>query len=285
MNSDLLLMSHKNDGRFYSNVDARDILAEEYEARRSRNRSYSIRSFARDISLSPGMVSGLLNKKKGLSSELARRLAGTLSFDSPQTAYFIDLAESKHGTSAQIRKRALERVSSYRQQEATELAVETNIDPFRKWYYSPILEMITVSKGATSPEKVAKQLGLSKSIVEGAFEALRNSGLISQDGSKWVRAQDHFYVHRPTPSKFLRAFHRTFLLKGAKEINFQPIEKRKFLTTVFAIERSKVTEARKFLEEVHSDFIKRFGTAESPDAVYVFSQQLYQLVSDHDADD
>jgi transcriptional regulator with XRE-family HTH domain len=64
-----------------SNLKCRDYLAQELLRRKERNPSYSLRSFARDLRLSPSCVSEILNNKRSPSPKNVRKIAEKLALD------------------------------------------------------------------------------------------------------------------------------------------------------------------------------------------------------------
>ncbi len=74
--------------------DPRSYLRDEYDQRHKRNPSYSWRSFARDLKLSPSMLSEFLKGRYGLSKGKATLIAQTIKLDMINTEHFIDLLEA-----------------------------------------------------------------------------------------------------------------------------------------------------------------------------------------------
>lgn len=68
----------------------RDMLKGELERRRARNESYSLRAFARDISLHSSDLSRVINGKKSLAVRTAVTIVGTLDWPESDKRAFLD---------------------------------------------------------------------------------------------------------------------------------------------------------------------------------------------------
>src|ERR1700733_8832696 len=91
--------------------DYRQYLRNVLEERTSKNAHYSLRAFARDLELSPQMLSFVLNKKRDLSPGSAAEVAERLELNPAEAAHFVDLV------SLRSRVPALHRLAKFRLQE------------------------------------------------------------------------------------------------------------------------------------------------------------------------
>jgi len=92
--------------------DYRLVLKAELERRRSRNASYSLRAFARDLELSPSRLSRVLNGKEALSRPRAERIGGKLGFQKDQIELFCDLVDVEHASTESEQALARARVAA-----------------------------------------------------------------------------------------------------------------------------------------------------------------------------
>src|SRR5690349_9824776 len=75
-----------------------------------RNPAYSLRAMARDIDISPGLLSLILSQKKNLSDEKALDVAACLELDERETEYFSLLVQLEKTTRETHRNRLLEKI-------------------------------------------------------------------------------------------------------------------------------------------------------------------------------
>ena len=94
-----------------SDFDYRKIIRRLWDERRDKNPAYSLRALARDLKISSGVLSQLLNNKRKLKLKTAQHLAISLGFNESMQRLFIWLTELQN-----IRERAEElesRVQSF----------------------------------------------------------------------------------------------------------------------------------------------------------------------------
>ena len=63
-------------------VGADELLRNEFNFRKEKNQQYSLRSFAKDLGISPALVSLVLNKKKELSPKVLSAIRSRLEIKS-----------------------------------------------------------------------------------------------------------------------------------------------------------------------------------------------------------
>lgn len=116
--------------------DPRFYLQREYQTRHQRNAAYSWRSFARDLRLSPSMLSEFLKGRYGFSRPKALSIAETLGLSESHTQHFVDLLESEFHRSPIQRRLARLRLSR-------------RLDPPRErtWEQLAVLEVCALENG------------------------------------------------------------------------------------------------------------------------------------------
>ena len=81
-----------------------------FDDRRQRNPSYSLRSFARDLELSPSALSALLNGKKGISKQKALIVSQKIGLSRSEGMVFLLSVVSHHGKSPELRNQAKQKL-------------------------------------------------------------------------------------------------------------------------------------------------------------------------------
>jgi hypothetical protein len=92
-------------------MDYREILSESYHQRRRQNPRYSLRAFARDISLSPSRLSEIIGGKGELSREKGTLIAKRLQLSPIRINDFIDMIEAVSAPRAADRESEKGRIS------------------------------------------------------------------------------------------------------------------------------------------------------------------------------
>jgi len=257
--------------------DFRTFLNDEFRARTARNPKYSIRAFARDLNVSFSRLSEVISKSQGISLSTSHKMASALKMSDTEKEYFQHLIISKYHRSGEMRNVAQEKINHIKKSRLVVSLREKYSDLISKWYYLPLIELLTI-KDTPDLVSIAKTLEITPSELTAATNFLLNLGHIAKasDGS-WKKTKPFLKIESSTPSKSIRNFHAKFLQTAENALHHQPIEKRKYLSTVFAIKKENVESARKELEAFNQKFLEKFISEEGADTVYCFSMQLFNL--------
>src|SRR5688572_11232264 len=98
----------------FSTSDYREIMRQELARRIKQNPRYSQGAFARDLDLTAGRLSEILNGKQGLSSKAGEDIGKALRLNDEERQYFLDLITLAHGRSRVLRENARIRLLRYR---------------------------------------------------------------------------------------------------------------------------------------------------------------------------
>lgn len=91
-------------------LDYRQYLLRELDSRTNKNPQYSLRSFARDLDLSPSRLSEILNHKQGISFAAAKKLMEKINLGSEEKDLFCALVEMEHARALRTRRSAEKKV-------------------------------------------------------------------------------------------------------------------------------------------------------------------------------
>lgn len=102
------------------------ILKQILEKRCEKNSRYSLRSFARDLEISPQTLSRILRQKRGLSYEMGVKISQKLPLSEQELIVFLNLIEANFSRSKNKRENARKKLSSHHaHQEDKQLPLES----------------------------------------------------------------------------------------------------------------------------------------------------------------
>lgn len=259
-------------------MDHQAILRDELEKRCAHNPRYSLRAYARDLCLSPSHLSGVLKGQYGLSREGATNIAKKIGLSRTESEFFIQSVESLYGRSQLARTVAAEKLSQLQNKKRPQ---QLKLDHFRliaDWFHFAILELTYLKKFKGNFKWMANALGLNEIQVSAAVHRLQRLGLLSISKNDWRPTDDMTETDFNSPSEAVKTFHTQLLDKAKQAIRFQSLEDRDFRSTVLAIRKDRLPEAKAALAKLHQEFCEQVsGDSIEKDQVYCLSTQLFSL--------
>lgn len=260
--------------------DYRSFLKSEYERRSVRNPLYSLRAFARDLTIAPSRLSEIFNQKSGLSRKTAEKLAFTMGFNPYEKEIFCTLVESQHArshTRKEIAKQKLEKLQ-------TDIKFEDlSMDTFRvisDWYHLAIVELTYLKNFQSHPAWIAKKLGIPHTQAKIAIERLKKLNLLTETKQGKLRAKNEFNASpNGIPSGAIKKSHQQLLEKALSALYGQPVEERDFSAMILSLDKRKLNEAKKWIKDFRRKFCKQTNSAPHRNGLYCLSIQFFNLLN------
>jgi uncharacterized protein (TIGR02147 family) len=248
-------------------------------ARKQKNKTYSLRAFARDLGMSQSLLSLVLNGQRPLTLKQAHKIATLLMLSPSEEKKFIECVLASLPENARISQKI--RIAKQKQDSAF-IVKSFDTEKFHlisNWYHLAILNL-TVTRGFKSDSRwIANRLAISKPEVDAALERLLLLGLLEKTNGVYKKVSLNS-EWMPTESKAaIRTFHHQMMEKAQNELTKTDAEtysKRSITGTSLAIDTNKIDEAKEFIHEFEKEFARRFSTTQS-DEVYQMNLQLFPL--------
>lgn len=255
----------------------RDLLTAEFNRRQVRNPRYSLRSFAKDLELSPGRLSEILSQKQGLSEEVASNVAKKLKLNAMETDYFINLVESEHARSKSKREIAKIRLKKFGHNPESQLKMEY-FKIISDWYHFAIMELTNLHGFKNEPAWIANQLGITEKEAQEGVERMIQVGLLELKKKKLVGTKKTL-VKTPSdvPSEHIKRHHFQVLKKALEALYNHDVDQRDFYTMTLAIDKESLPELKQVLKENHERLYRKAHSSKKKNKVYCYSVQLFSL--------
>lgn len=226
------------------------------------NRSYSLRSFARDVGLSHTYLSLVFRNKKPFPVKTLHAVVKRLGID-PKTfpsvpELFMEDAENS---------------DAFRRLE---------IDKFRfftRWYHTAILELAEIQGFPLTAQHSALYLGLDTEPVREALSLLRRLGLLKLDGRRWVKTQSKLSIEGTTSLEAIRTYHRHMITKALDELSktdHYDFKKRDITALTMPINPRRISGAKKRIAQFRRS-LEAYLTKGNCTEVYQLNLQLFPL--------
>jgi len=258
----------------------RILLREKLEERCSRNSRYSLRSFARDLDISPSRLSDVLRGRYGLSRLSAEKIGQKLGFNKGEIVHFCDLVDSEHARAQKNRVAARTRLESSvpAQQQLTMDAFQIVSD----WYHFAILELTAVKdfKLKYSTKWVGARLNISEHIVIAAIERMKRLELIEEINGVPRPTENFTASPDGIPSEAIKKFHLQILEKATAALRVQTVDERDFSSIIMAINPKDLPQAKEEIKIFRRHLNKRFEKSKTKTSIYCLNVQLFRISED-----
>lgn len=238
-------------------------LQNELAKRAKKNSRFSIRAFARTLSVEPSSLAQVLSGKRTLTDQMCLRLSGPLGLSPTKLRTLmrreIELPPENFSNFQRIQEDAFRIISD--------------------WYYYAILELTRTDGFQADLNWISRTLGITTAETHTAVERLKRMGYlkIETDG-RWkdCLGSAHNLGNEYTTAAY-REHQKQLLKKATQALETVPYEERVQSSMVLVGSRARIAEAKKkilnFIEEL-DDFMK---SGDTRDEVYTISFSLFPV--------
>ena len=250
----------------YESQNIQDFLMSELDRRLQHNPRYSQRAFARDLKLSPGALSEIVNGKRAITAKLVFKIEKALGLTETEVSHLLSLlGQKKKG------------------EEASEVKSkkEMSLQFFRvisEWYHMAILNLTDLKGFQWDPQWIAQKLGISFVQARGAMKRLQEMEMVEKKAERVQRVHDFAYSGEEVPSSAIRQYHSQMLEKCMTALETQSVDERSFYGTGMTIKNSDLKKIKKEVADFHDQLVKKYSK-KSGDQVYHYQSGLIRVTN------
>lgn len=262
-------------------TSSKDLLKMELADRITANPAYSLRAMARQVGLSPSMMSSVLRGNKKLSVERAYEVAKKLKFTKPRREYLVTLVQYEQAKSADQKADLMEKLHQLVPQPKTTLL---DLDLFRTiadWFHLPLLELTNTKDFELNADTAARALGISPFEADAAIERLLRLELLEEKQGRLQKAQSILLANSPLPNGALRKYHQQMLAKASRALIDQTPAEKFIGSETFAFNTHDLKKANEILEDCFTRMVKLAGSRKNKKHVYHMGIQLFRLTKEN----
>lgn len=255
-------------------------LQEEFNRRRSKNPSYSLRAFANYLKLPPGRLSQILSDKRALTPNLGKKISDRLCLDPLTKQKFLSCIKKQK-----------------EKKNATKLANKVNIPNEHDTEFQPLdmdtfyliadrhhfalLSLIQTDDFKNDSKWIAKRLNISVIQVRCSLERLQRLNLIKNEKNQLkLTTQKGLTTSHDIGSSALRKSHHQALDQAKISLDQDPVETRDFTSITMAIDPNKLPIAKEMIKVFRRKLCK-FLESENRKEVYDLNIQLLPLTKNN----
>ncbi len=256
----------------------RHMLKQEFENRKSKNQSYSLRAFALHLNVSASFLSQVLTGKKCLSYDRAHRVLKNFKWSYKKSQLFLNLVQME-GSKDQD---AIERIAKQARALSEIDFVDVNADQFQlisKWYHFALMELTQLQDFSEDPLWISEKLGITVDEAQEVIDRLLRIGLLKRENNQLKKPQT--YGVGSVPSEAIQQFHSEHLIKASEALKNQNFTERDFTGQTIALNKSKIQEVKELIWEFQNKMSQYYSNEKDCNSVYHVAIQLYRLDHEH----
>ncbi|WP_413582824.1 DUF4423 domain-containing protein [Bdellovibrio sp. HCB288] len=212
-------------------ITIKSLLMQELAKRQTRNSSYSLRAFARDLGIGSTTLSDVMGERRSLSKTNLEKVMERLLL-SPLERELL-WAEYRQGSSKiEIDKDLLLQEDTFRM--------------ISDWYYMAIMNLAQIPTNKAHPQWIAKRLGIKEAEAEDALERLFRLELLKKSRNRLVRTTKPILL-KDVPSAAIRKYHNQNLHLAEQSLHRDSIDTRLFNSMTMAVNPKKIPEVTDIL--------------------------------------
>lgn len=243
--------------------DFKSYLQEELVLRCKKNPSYSLRSFAKSLGLSPSFLSKILNGKRRITDSTFQKITTSLNLDSKRIASF-----------QVVEKETSEHEINFRDLQLEYFKIISD------WYHYALIELTHLDGFKNSPEWVSSKLGITVNQAKAAIERLIHLQLLEiKDGKLKPTSGGNTTTHHQFTDLALKKMQDDLLKKAIHSLWNEEINLRDHTSISMAINLDDIPEVKKRLKKMRRDICKYLERPQNkkPTQVYNLSLSFFAL--------
>jgi uncharacterized protein (TIGR02147 family) len=261
--------------------DYRSYLKKSLAEKISRNPSYSLRAFARQLGIHHSMLSAVFKNEKKISRDRAPLIADKLGLENEDKEYFCLLVELDQTKGIEQKSRILAQLSSFRKSTPV---YDLTVDHFKlisDWYHLPILQMVGEPYFKFDSKVISEKIGIHFIEVEAAIERLERLELIEKDkNGNFKKVKNGLLVESPVRSESLRKFHKQMMEKALLSLETQLPKERLIQTQTISFDQTQINEVEDLMDQFFERVVQLSRKGQKRDQIYHLSTVFFNL-TDH----
>ena len=236
-----------------------ELITVELARRETRNPSYSLRAFAKDLHVHPSALSELMNGKRGVTPKMGQHILEKLNYSAEEIDRMLNFSKELNAD--------------------TNLSLE-KFKTISNWYHFAILSLGEIPNFDLEPKAISERLNISEKDASEALDRLELLGMIVRDlKGKLIITGQQFKTPTEVVNVAVKKHNIQVIELAQNSLLNDPLEKRDFSTVTMTIDPADMFEAKKMMKEFRKKFCKKIESGKKKE-VYMLSMQFFPLSKD-----
>ena len=267
--------------------DYRVFLKDFYLYKKAENKKFSFRRFAQLAGIkSSNYLMLVMQSKRGLSEDMAARVAKAMKLSVNEREYFVALVKMAEGSSAQLIALEKERRIALKKMISKQIPKD-KVEFFKHWHHAVIREFVFLKDFKPSGEWISKKMRrlISAEEASESLQLLLRLGLIKETRGKWV-ATDVYVDSGPEEHSFeevsITNLHKQFFAAWSKVIGDLDKKDRELGAIHIPIRKEKIPELKKRIQDFQDEIIGWLQDEKDADLIVQLGTYLVPITTEDD---
>ncbi|MGE9744453.1 DUF4423 domain-containing protein [Bdellovibrio bacteriovorus] len=212
-------------------------LQEQFLAKKTRNKRYSLRSYAQFLEMNPGTLSSIIKGKRLVPLQEAAKVMQKLSLTpKDQEQFLLSLGVNKPPAESSFKL------------DPSQYAVL-----FDEWEHFVILAVFRLATFKSNTTWIANKTGIPAERVNECLQTLQDLQVISRKGPVWERTHKNLYSPHDIPSRSLQQAHLNSLELARQMIARVPVQERDYSFLTVALDDKRYKKLKKLTLKFRDD--------------------------------
>ncbi len=245
-----------------------NLIKNNLDLKMAKNPSYSLRSYAKHLGISPATLSGVINGKRKLSPDKIGKIGLSIGL-SPEQIW-------------NYQRETLGIKNNSQEDHFNELSQDLFI-MVSNWYHLAILEVMKLNDFQANEKWIANRLKIKPSQVKFAIERLQRIGILEiTKNNVWIDKMNGFTSHyqKEKTSEARKNYQRELLEKSLMSLNEDDYSVRDHSSTSMAIHTKDIGKAKDLIKNFRQELSKALEKNAKPNEVYQLQISFFPLTKE-----
>jgi uncharacterized protein (TIGR02147 family) len=255
-------------------MDYRSYLKSFFELKKSHNPNWSYGVWANKLGLkATSSLTKIITGEREPGPDITQKMVSFFNFNSVEGQYFNDLVRlSKIKDDPRLKMMLMERMGREHPDAHLHVMDDRSLEIISNWFGMTIREMVKLTDFVEDAEWIQKRLmyEISDHEINKTIKDLLHQGLITRDKAGKLKVSDGLlHTTNDVANEGIKKYHEQMLDNAKKALRLVAIEKREYNAETFVIDEKNLPEAKEFIRDFKSKFVRNFEEKEG--------SQVYQL--------
>jgi uncharacterized protein (TIGR02147 family) len=255
--------------------DPRDYLNFELELRKARRPAYSMRAFARDLSVSPSSLNDFLKARVGMSEARIDAIAQILKWSDERREHFRDLILARFDRDPGVRQSAQMRARSRLKDGAYKFSLEA-FKVISDWYHLAILELCALKDGLDAAT-MAHELNLEPGTVKSAVNRLLKLQFLKKTETGLKPEDDTSHFGDMGSSEAIKKFHSQILEMAQRALFTNSGPRHDSQSLVYSVAQKDLAKMNGEIRKSVLNIVNRYAQQPNSDCIQVLTLQIFPV--------